>query len=126
MKDKILLIDIDGTICCDIRNEDSHLFPEAKPYDGAVEHINRWFENGNTIIFFTAREEKDRTATTQWLNDHNFKFHNLIMDKPRCKDGQEYVWIDNRPVRAVTYKGMWGEFVPQTHMIMTFGNISSN
>ena len=126
MNNKILLIDIDGTICDDIRNEDAHLFPTATPYDGAVEHINGWFDKGNTIIFFTAREEKDRAVTTQWLHDHKFKFHNLIMDKPRCKDGQEYVWIDNRPVRAVTYKGIWSEFVPQSHMIMTFGNISSN
>ena len=31
------------------------------------------------------------------------------MDKPRCKDGDEYVWIDNRKVRGVTYMGNWGE-----------------
>ena len=31
------------------------------------------------------------------------------MDKPRIKDGQEYVWIDNRKVRAITYKGYWSE-----------------
>ncbi len=33
----------------------------------------------------------------------------LVMDKPRIKDGQEYVWIDNRKVRAVTYLGTWTE-----------------
>ena len=27
---KIMLVDIDGTICEDIRNEDSHLFATAK------------------------------------------------------------------------------------------------
>jgi hypothetical protein len=31
------------------------------------------------------------------------------MDKPRCKDGQVYHWIDNRPVKATTYKGNWSE-----------------
>jgi hypothetical protein len=51
-----------------------------------------------------------------------FKFHGLIMDKPRCKDGQIYHWIDNRPVRATTYKGNWTELKQVYSKIEDFEN----
>jgi hypothetical protein len=106
---KVFLIDIDGTICDDIKNEESHLYPTAKCFPGALEIINKWYEEGNVITFFTARESKDRAVTEEWLREHGFKYHGLVMDKPRIKDGQEYVWIDNRKVRAITYLGTWSE-----------------
>jgi uncharacterized HAD superfamily protein len=106
---RVFLIDIDGTVCDDIPNEKSYLFATAKPFINAKEIINKWYDEGNNIVFFTARETKDRQVTLEWLDEHNFKYHGLIMDKPRCKDGDEYVWIDNRKVRGVTYMGNWGE-----------------
>ena len=57
-----------------------------------------------------------------WLREKGFKYHGLIMDKPRIKDGQEYFWIDNRKVRAVTYNGVWSEFKETTTKIKTFEN----
>lgn len=119
---KIMLIDIDGTICDDIPNEYSHMFPDAEPHNGALEYCNKWFDNGNYIHFFTAREEKDRQVTEQWLNKHGFKYHSLIMNKPRIKHGQEYMWIDNRPVRAITYKGIWSDLVSKITEILTFNH----
>jgi len=118
---KVFLIDIDGTICDDIKNENSYLYPHAKVIPGALEMINKWYYEGNTITFFTAREEKDRGVTAEWLNMHGFKYHKLVMDKPRIEDGQEYVWIDNRKVRAVTYLGTWGELKEVDAKIQTFG-----
>jgi len=106
---RVFLIDIDGTICDDIKNEQSYLYPTAKPFLEALSIINKWYEEGNIITFFTARESKDRYVTESWLARHGFKYHGLVMDKPRIKDGQEYVWIDNRKVRAVTYLGNWSE-----------------
>ena len=38
---KVFLIDIDGTICDDIKNEDSHLYPTAKPFSEAKKIINK-------------------------------------------------------------------------------------
>jgi hypothetical protein len=119
-KSKIFMIDIDGTICEDIKNEESHLYPTAKVIQGSLEQINKWFEEGHTITFFTAREEKDRVVTLKWLWENGFKFHQLVMDKPRIKDGQEYVWIDNRKVRAVTYMGTWSDLVEVNVKIQTF------
>ena len=107
---KVFLIDIDGTCCDDIMNEDSHLYPTAKVIEGSLEQINKWYDEGNHITFFTAREEKDKEVTTKWLDDNGFKYHGLIMNKPRCfNPDDEYVWIDNRKVRAVTYLGNWTE-----------------
>jgi hypothetical protein len=118
---KVFLIDIDGTVCDDIKNEDSHLYATAKPLPGAKDMLNKWYYEGNVVTFFTAREEKDRVVTEMWLRDNGFKYHGLVMNKPRIKDGQEYVWIDNRKVRAVTYLGTWGELKEVDAKIQTFG-----
>jgi uncharacterized HAD superfamily protein len=119
---KIFLVDIDGTICDDIKNEDSHLYPTANEYPNAKDTLNKWYDEGNQIHFFTARESKDREVTETWLKEHGFKYHGLIMDKPRIKDGQEYMWIDNRKVRAVTYVGAWTELKEVNANIQTFNN----
>jgi uncharacterized HAD superfamily protein len=81
---KILLCDIDGTICDDIKNENSHLYPHAQVIEGSLEQLNSWYDEGHHITFFTAREEKDREVTIKWLDDNGFKYHGLIMNKPRC------------------------------------------
>jgi uncharacterized HAD superfamily protein len=122
MKDKIMLVDIDGTCCEDIKNEESHKYSTAKVYTDALKVLNQWYEQGAHITFFTAREEKDREVTIKWLDDNGFKYHGLIMNKPRIKDGQEYIWIDNRKTRAVTYKDKWNDLVKVTKEILTFGD----
>lgn len=105
---KIILCDIDGTICDDIKNEDSHLYESAKTIEGSIEIINKWFDEGNIITFFTAREEKDREVTESWLKEKGFKYHTLITGKPRCLNPEdEYIWIDNRKVSGVFFDGTW-------------------
>jgi len=121
ISNKVFLIDIDGTVCDDIKNEDSHLYGTAKVLAGAKKMLNKWYDEGNVITFFTAREEKDRVVTEKWLKVNGFNYHGLVMGKPRIKDGQEYVWIDNRKVRAVTYHGTWGELKEVDAKIQTFG-----
>ena len=117
------LVDIDGTVCDDIKNEDSHLYATAKPFDESRELLNQWQEEGHTVTFFTAREEKDRGVTEQWLKDNMFNYSGLIMCKPRCTDpSQEYVWIDNRKVRAVTYTGNWTPLVEKVKSIVMFND----
>lgn len=119
---KMLLIDIDGTISDDIKNEDSHLYSTAAVIQGSLEQINNWYKEGHHITFFTARESKDRDVTIKWLDDNGFKYHGLITDKPRCiNEDDEYFWIDNRPVRGVTYKGVWGPLVDTVAKIKTMG-----
>lgn len=122
MTRKIFLIDIDGTICEDIKNEDSHLYLEAEPFKEARSIINKWYNDGHHITFFTARESKDRDVTKIWLAKNGFMYHGLVMDKPRIKDGEEYCWIDNRKVRAITYLGTWSELKEVDAKIIAFDN----
>jgi hypothetical protein len=120
---KIFLIDIDGTASEDIKNEDSHLFATAAVIPGSLEQINKWYDEGNHITFFTAREEKDRQVTIDWLDKNGFKYHGLIMNKPRClNNDDEYVWVDNRKVRGITYNSTWGDLKEVNKKILTFGD----
>ena len=101
---KNYLIDIDGTITEDVPNEEPWRMLECEPYKGSVDIINRWFNEGHIITFFTSRTEEHREITDTWLQKNGFRFHNLLMGKPR---GGNYHWIDNHIVRATRYNGKW-------------------
>ncbi|MBK9176001.1 MAG: phosphoheptose isomerase [Flavobacteriales bacterium] len=94
---KNFLIDIDGTICEDIPNEEPERMATAAIYEGALEICNGWFHEGHIITFFTSRTEEHRAVTEEWLNRHGFKYHGCLFGKPR---GGNYHWIDNHIVRA--------------------------
>ena len=103
---KNYMIDIDGTICDDIPNEEPERMLDANIYPNTVETINKWFEEGHIITFFTSRIEEHREVTEKWLNKHGFKYHGMLMGKPR---GGNYHWIDNHKVQATRYKGTFSE-----------------
>ena len=63
---KNFLIDIDGTICEDIPNEEPERMATAGCYDGVVEQINKWYDEGHQICFFTSRLEEHRSVTEEW------------------------------------------------------------
>ena len=114
---KNYLIDIDGTICDDIPNEEPERMVDAKVYPEALETLNRWYDQGHIITFFTSRLEEHRGVTEKWLNDHGFKYHGLLMDKPR---GGNYHWIDNHMVRATRYDGRFTDLIEKTVKIQVF------
>lgn len=114
---KNYLIDIDGTITEDVPNEDLLRMASVYPYEGSVEMINKWYEDGHIITFFTSRTEEHRNVTELWLAKHSFKYHQLLMNKPR---GGNYHWIDNHIVRATRYEGKWTELTKKEHLIEVF------
>jgi uncharacterized HAD superfamily protein len=114
---KNYLIDIDGTITDDIPNEEPWRMETSLPYDGSVEIINSWFDDGHIITFFTSRTDDHEIVTKQWLDKHGFKYHNILFNKPR---GGNYHWIDNHIVRATRYNGRWGELIKVEHKIEVF------
>lgn len=114
---KNFLIDIDGTITEDIPNEEPERMVDCLPYDGALEMINAWYAEGHVITFFTSRTEDHRKVTEDWLQRHGFKYHGLLMGKPR---GGNYHWIDNHIVRATRYDGKWTKLVRTNHEIEVF------
>ena len=66
-KIKNYLIDIDGTICDDIPNEQSERMLDAKVYPEALKTLNKWYKEGHIITFFTSRLEEHRDVTEKWL-----------------------------------------------------------
>ena len=114
---KNYLIDIDGTICDDIPNEEPERMAFAKVYPEALETLNKWYNQCHIITFFTSRLEKHRNVTERWLKDHGFKYHGLLMDKPR---GGNYHWIDNHIVRATRYDGKFTDLIEKTVKIQVF------
>ncbi|MFA9290024.1 MAG: phosphoheptose isomerase [Solirubrobacteraceae bacterium] len=114
---KNYLIDIDGTICDDIPNEQPEKMITAELYPDALEIINKWYEEGHIITFFTSRTEEHREVTTIWLKDKGFKYHGLLVGKPR---GGNYHWIDNHIVRATRYNGKFTNLIKKSASVEVF------
>ena len=114
---KNYLIDIDGTICDDIPNEEPHRMATANVYPDALKTLNKWFEEGHVICFFTSRTEEHRKVTEDWLNKHGFKFHSMVMGKPR---GGNYHWVDNHLVKATRYNGKFTDLIDKEVTIQVF------
>ena len=114
---KNYLIDIDGTITDDIPNEEPERMSTCLPFKDALKICNKWYEEGHFICFFTSRVEDHRNVTENWLNKHGFKYHSLLMGKPR---GGNYHWIDNHMVRATRYQGRFTDLVEKNVKIQVF------
>ncbi len=114
---KNYLIDIDGTICDDVPNEEPERMATVEPYADALEICNKWFDEGHIITFFTSRTEEHRVVTEKWLNDNGFKYHGLLIGKPR---GGNYHWIDNHMVKATRFKGKFTDLVHKNAIIEVF------
>ena len=114
---KNYLIDIDGTICDDIPNEEPERMVTAAVYPDALETLNRWYDEGHIIFFFTSRTEAHREVTEAWLKEHGFKYHGMLMGKPR---GGNYHWIDNHLVKATRYRGKFTELIEKAVNIQVF------
>jgi hypothetical protein len=114
---KNYLIDIDGTITDDIPNEEPERMVGCKPFPDALQMLNKWYDEGHIICFFTSRTEEHREITEDWLKRHDFKYHSLLMGKPR---GGNYHWIDNHLVRATRFKGKFTDLVEKEVTIQVF------
>ena len=114
---KNYLIDIDGTVCDDIPNEEPERMATAKLYPDALETLNKWYDEGHYITFFTSRLESHREVTEVWLKKNGFKYHGLLMGKPR---GGNYHWVDNHIVRATRVDGKFTELIDKEVTIQVF------
>jgi hypothetical protein len=114
---KNYMIDIDGTVCDDIPNEEPERMETAELYPDALETINGWYDQGHIITFFTSRLESHREVTERWLDKHGFKYHGILMGKPR---GGNYHWIDNHIVRATRYTGKFTNLIEKSANVQVF------
>lgn len=75
-----ILVDVDGTIC-----DSSNGYPTAIPIHENIAKINKLFDEGNTIIYWTARGKNsgiDWTELTKaQLREWGCLYHKLSFDK---------------------------------------------
>jgi hypothetical protein len=114
---KNYLIDIDGTVTEDVPNEEPERMVTCEPFLDALGILNKWYDEGHIITFFTSRTEENRDVTESWLEKHGFKYHGLLMNKPR---GGNYHWIDNHIVRATRFQGAFTDLIKKEKTIEVF------
>lgn len=82
MQIKTYAFDLDGTLCTLTDGK----YESAEPFLDRIVHVNNLFEEGHTILIFTARgatSQRDlRDFTVGQLSAWGVKFHDLIMGKP--------------------------------------------
>ena len=78
----VVYVDIDGTICS-ITNG---IYTDAKPKKKNIRKINKLYEKGNTIIYWTARGTVTQTdwleLTKNQLDRWGCKYHEVRVGKP--------------------------------------------
>lgn len=77
-----IMIDIDNTIC----DTPSTHYPDAQPIPERIQTVNKLYEQGHTIILWTARGTVSgidwRELTENQLKDWGVNYHELWMGKP--------------------------------------------
>lgn len=99
----IIYVDIDDTICYHTPHElDKLNYANAKPYRDRIKRINTLHNNGNTIIYWTARGTKTGhnwfQVTYEQLLSWGAKFDELRMGKPNYD-----LFIDDKNINSDTY-----------------------
>lgn len=81
----IIYVDIDDTICYYDNKLDKN-YNNAIPYLERIDKINKLYDNGDIIVYWTARGTLTQInwfeITLQQLKNWNCKFHELRMGKP--------------------------------------------
>jgi len=89
---KTYIVDIDGTICT---IEES--YEMAKPLIDKINAINKLYDEGNKIIYWTARGTVSgidwTEVTTEQFKKWKVKYHELRFQKP----DYDY-WIDDKAI----------------------------
>jgi len=105
---KTYVLDIDGTICTHTAGE----YEKAEPLVKRIEKINNLYDEGSTIIFFTARGmgrayNDSRVATKMFmditleqLKKWEVKYHKLLLGKPAGD-----IYVDDKGINDVDFFG---------------------
>tara|TARA_Y100000296_G_scaffold66587_1_gene78727 strand:+ start:120 stop:461 length:342 start_codon:yes stop_codon:yes gene_type:complete len=103
----IYVFDIDGTICTKAVDFD---YDSSKPIKERISVINKLYDQGNTIIFQTARGmgrfkndaqkaiDTFYDMTTSQLDEWGVKHHQLFLGKPAGD-----IYVDDKGVRDMNF-----------------------
>ena len=95
LKKKLFCFDLDGVICKNIEYKNSNLinYNKSKPIRPAVRAINKLYDDGHTIVIYTARgmtrykgnvsliKKKLSKLTVNSLKSWKLKYHKLVFGK---------------------------------------------
>ena len=91
----IYIVDIDQTICITPFVDGKHRYDLSVPLKHRIEEINKLYDQGHTVIYWTARGSGSgidwTELTNKQLNDWGCKFHEVRLGKPSYD-----VWIDDK------------------------------
>ena len=92
----IIFVDIDETICISPEDRD---YSKAKPIQKNINKINKLYDNGDTIIYWTARGTGSgidwREVTENQFKEWGVKCHELRLGKPVYD-----LFIDDKNINA--------------------------
>ena len=110
----IYCFDLDGTLCETLSDPDGHnvRYWESTPYPYMIEQVNKLYDEGDYIIYFTARamgrfsDQPHSIAsvkaeavlfelTQEQLKEWGCKYHELIMGKPHAD-----LFIDDKGINS--------------------------
>ena len=95
----VIYVDIDETICRTPNNRD---YRESEPMMDRIGKINKLYEDGNTIIYWTARGTLSgidwREVTEKQFKQWGVKYHKLILKKPYYD-----LFIDDKNINSETF-----------------------
>jgi|TARA_R100000315_G_C5233788_1_gene144857 histidinol phosphatase-like enzyme len=81
---RVIYVDIDETIANTPDNP--RVYEESKPIKENIEKINKLYDEGNTIVYWTARGSRSKIdwydLTKSQLEEWGAKHHELRCDKP--------------------------------------------
>ena len=117
MGKKIIMVDIDGTICSQTGEpgsvEDAYGFKNAEPFTKRIEYMNSLYDDDHYIIYWTARGYESGTdfleETRKQLDSWNVKYNECITFKPNYD-----IWIDDKAIGvARDTEGSISDFKPR-------------
>ena len=92
----IIYVDIDETIC---QSPPSRNYAEAVPTINRIKEINQLYDDGNTIIYWTARGSGSgidwSETTTKQFKKWGVKYHDLKFGKPNYD-----LFIDDKSINS--------------------------
>lgn len=94
----IINVDIDGTICTNTFGN----YELAKPFLGNIQKINKLYDSGHQIVYWTARggtTKIDWTELTEkQLKKWGAKYHKLVLGKPHYD-----LYIDDKSINSMNF-----------------------
>lgn len=95
---KTYIVDIDNTICISSNSD----YANSKPIFERIAKINKLYDDGNTIIYWTARggnsgidwTDKTHSQLAAW----GCKYNEIRMNKPVYD-----LWIDDKAINSEEY-----------------------